>query len=221
MYGRSIEAGVLEDPWNEPPADVWSWTKSQAEAPEEAEYIEIAFERGCPVGLNGQPLSLIEIIEKLNSLAGWHGIGRIDMIENRVVGIKSRETYECPAAVVLTRAHAELETLTLPRDVTRFKYQVEDLFADQIYNGLWFSPLREALSAFIDSTQNAVTGAVRVKLNKGVCTVVGRRSDLSLYNLNLATYDINDDFSHQSAEGFIELFGLPIRTWADRHRGSK
>ncbi len=155
MYGRSIEAGVLEDPWNESPADAWGWTKSQEDAPDTAEHIEIGFDRGRPVSLNAEPLDLIDIIERLNSLAGLHGIGRIDMVENRVVGIKSRETYECPAATVLTLAHADLETLTLPRELARYKYQVEDAFADQVYNGLWFSPLRAALSAFIGSTQVA------------------------------------------------------------------
>ena len=221
MYGRSIEAGVLEDPWNEPPADAWSWTKSQENAPDTAEHIELGFERGRPVTLNEEPLGLIDIVERLNSLAGLHGIGRIDMIENRVVGIKSREIYECPAAVVLTQAHADLETLTLPRELSRYKYQIEDIFADQVYNGLWFSPLREALSAFIDSTQEAVNGAVRLKLFKGTATVIGRRSDNALYDLGLATYDENDRFPHESAKGFIDLFGLPTRTWADRHGGRR
>lgn len=221
MYGRSIEAGVLEDPWNEAPADAWGWTKSQEDAPDTAEHIEIGFDRGRPVSLNAEPLDLIDIIERLNSLAGLHGIGRIDMVENRVVGIKSRETYECPAATVLTLAHADLETLTLPRELARYKYQVEDAFADQVYNGLWFSPLREALSAFIGSTQVAVNGAVRLKLFKGAATVVGRRSDNSLYDLGLATYDENDSFPHESAKGFIDLFGLPTRTWADRHGGRR
>jgi argininosuccinate synthase len=190
MYGRSIEAGALEDPWQEPPADVWSWTKSPEDAPKTAEYVEIGFAHGRPVSLNGESLSLIEIIKRLNSLAGLHGIGRIDMVENRIVGIKSRETYECPAALVLTQAHSDLESLTLPRELARYKYQIEDAF-------------------------------IRLKLFKGAATVVGRQSEHSLYDLDLATYDASDRFSHESAKGFIELFGLPTRTWADRHGGNR
>lgn len=219
MYGRSIEAGVLEDPWNEPPADVWSWTRDPADSPGDPEYIEIAFTAGVPTGLNGAAADIIDIIMNLNAAAGNHGIGRIDMVENRVVGIKSRETYECPAAVVLTKAHSELESLTLPRELTRFKYLIEDAFADQVYNGLWFSPLRESLSAFVASAQGAVNGTVRIKLHKGTAAVVGRKSDNSLYDPGLATYDVNDRFSHESAKGFIELFGLPTRTWAARRGG--
>ncbi len=221
MYGRSIEAGALEDPWQEPPADVWSWTKSPEEAPKTPEYIEIGFAHGRPVSLNGEPLGLIDIIQRLNSLAGLHGIGRIDMVENRIVGIKSREIYECPAALVLTQAHSDLESLTLPRELARYKYQIEDAFADQVYNGLWFSPLRGALSAFVADTQHAVNGDIRLKLFKGAATVVGRQSEHSLYDLDLATYDASDRFSHESAKGFIELFGLPTRTWADRHGGNR
>jgi argininosuccinate synthase len=219
MYGRSIEAGVLEDPWVEPPPDVWSWTSEVANAPENAEHLELTFANGLPTVLNDAQLSLPEIIKELNEIAGRHGIGRVDTIEDRVTGIKSRELYECPAASVLLAAHAELESLVFPRELIRFKYQVEDAFADQVYNGLWFAPLRQALTAFVRESQGAVRGTVRLKLHKGNCIVVGRRSDLSIYDFDLATYDQSDKFSHQSAEGFIELFGLSTRIWAKRHRG--
>lgn len=220
MYGRSIEAGSLEDPWVEPPPDVWRWTKDPTETPETPQYVDLSFVDGLPKILNGEELNLIELIKKLNRIAGEHGVGRLDMVEDRLVGIKSREVYECPAATVLLSAHRELESLVFPRELIRFKYLVEDAFADQAYNGLWFSPLTKALSAFVEETQFAVRGTVRLKLHNGNCIAVGRKSDASLYDLGLATYDESDKFSHASAEGFIELFGLPTRIWAKKHGGA-
>lgn len=219
MYGRAVEAGALEDPWNEPPPEVWSWTMDPSETPETAQYVDLTFKDGLPTVLNEEELALPELIKELNTVAGQNGVGRIDMIEDRVVGIKSREIYECPAAMVLVQAHRELEALVLPGDLLRFKQTVEDAFSEQAYNGLWYSPLRESLSAFIAHTQKFVRGTVRLKLHKGSCAVVGRKSDASLYDLSLATYDENDKFSHASAEGFIELFGLPTRVWAQKHGG--
>lgn len=220
LWGKSCEAGVLEDPWNEPPDDVWTWTKSPAEAPAEPGYVIIGFEAGVPVSLDGARMSLKDIIVTLNEFAGLHGVGRIDMIENRLVGIKSRETYECPAAIALITAHRELETLCLERSVMHFKAGVEQKYTELIYNGLWFSPLRLALDAFIDQTQQAVTGEVRLKLHKGACIAVGRRSENSLYRFELATYDTGDQFDQSLAKGFIDLWTLPAKVWnvANRER---
>ncbi len=220
MYGRSVEAGLLEDPWNEPPPEVWRWTSNPGETPEKPQYIELVFADGLPTVLNEDELGLVEIAKELNRIAGEHGVGRIDMVEDRVVGIKSREIYESPAATVLLMAHRELEALVLPRDLVRFKQTVEDAFSEQAYNGLWYSPLRESLSAFIAQSQKVVNGSVRLKLYCGCCTVVGRKSEASLYDLGLATYDEGDKFSHGSAEGFIDLFGLPTRVWAQKHGGT-
>ena len=220
IYGRSIEAGALEDPWAEPPADVWSWTKGIGETPDKPTTVEIEFTGGSPTALDGNDMGLLDLIDQVNVTAGEHGIGRIDMVEDRVVGLKSREIYECPAAVLLTQAHREIESLVLPKDVIQFKYGVEDAFADQVYNGLWFSPLRRALASFTADTQAAVDGVVRLRLHKGAAAVTGRRSDNSLYDLSLATYDENDKFPHDSAAGFIELFGLAGRTWAKKHGGA-
>ncbi len=221
IFGRSVEAGNLEDPWNEPPAEVWKWTKNPVSAPEKPDYIEIVFNNGLPNNLNENELSVTEIIKELNQKAGEYGIGRIDMIEDRIVGIKSREVYESPAAMVLIEAHRALEALTLPREVLDFKYLVEDALGTQIYEGKWFSPLRHALSAFVADTQKVVEGTIRVKLHNGNCTVVGRKSSSSLYDTGLATYDADDKFEHASAEGFIDLFGLPTRIWAQKHKGKK
>ncbi|OGO31329.1 MAG: argininosuccinate synthase [Chloroflexi bacterium RBG_16_56_11] len=214
LWGKSAECGVLEDPWVEPPADVYTWTKSPAEAPDEPQYLEIGFEKGVPVTLDGDVLDGIALIQKLNETAGRHGIGRIDHIENRVVGIKSREIYEAPAATVLIQAHQALEAMTLSKDQLRFKQKVSVECADLIYNGLWFSQLNRDLSAYIISSQRYVTGTVRVKLFKGTCNVVGRKSPWSLYNLGLATYDKGDKFNQKAAEGFIHLWGLPVKTQA-------
>ena len=214
LWGRSVEAGVLEDPLLEPPEEAFAWTTSPLEAPEEPAYANLTFEEGVPVALGGRRMDLLAIIESLNSVAGAHGVGRIDHIESRVVGIKSREVYECPAATVLIRAHQALEAMVLPRDVLDFKRTVEARYAPLIYDGLWFTPLRESLDAFVESTQTRVTGEVSVKLFKGSATVVGRTSPYSLYNVALATYGAGDKFRQDMAEGFIYVWGLPARTWA-------
>ncbi|MBI2939017.1 MAG: argininosuccinate synthase [Chloroflexi bacterium] len=219
LWGRSIEAGILEDPWVEPPADVYQWTVDSSDAPREPRSVEIAFERGVPVALDGERLDGVALIGRLNELAGAHGIGRIDHLENRVVGIKSREIYEAPAATVLHRAHQALEDMTLTRDSARFKARVAIDYADLVYSGLWFSQHREDLAAYVASTQRYVTGEVRLKLSKGNCMVVGRRSAFSLYQHALATYDRGDKFDSKAAEGFISLFGLPQRTQARVQRG--
>jgi argininosuccinate synthase len=214
LWGRAIECGVLEDPWAEPPADVYTWTTSPDGAPDEPQYLEIGFEKGIPVVLDGEEVDGISLIKKLNEIAGRHGIGRIDHIENRVVGIKSREIYEAPAALVLILAHQALEAMTMSKDQLRFKQKVAVEYADLIYNGLWFSQLNRDLSAYILSSQRYVTGTVRMKLFKGQATVMGRKSPWSLYNLGLATYDKGDKFNQKAAEGFIHLWGLPVKTQA-------
>ena len=214
LWGRSIECGVLEDPWVEPPEDVYAWTKSPADAPDEPLYVEVAFETGVPVGLDGQGMDGVALVDRLNDLAGQHGVGRTDLVEDRLVGIKSREIYEAPAATVLLSAHRALEGMTLSRDQLRFKQQVAQEYADLVYNGLWFSALRRDLAAYVASTQRHVTGTVRVRLFKGRCTVVGRSSDKSLYSYSLATYDEEDQFDQSAALGFIEIYGLPVRIQA-------
>jgi argininosuccinate synthase len=214
LWGKSIECGVLEDPWVEPPDDVWVLTKSAAKAPNKPVYIEIGFERGIPVSLNGEELDGQTLILRLNELAGEHGIGRVDHIENRLVGIKSRELYEAPAAITIIRAHEALEAMTLSKDQLRFKSKVAIEMSDIIYNGLWFGGLSRDLSAYIQSTQRYVTGTVRVQLYKGHLQVVGRKSPHSLYNLSLATYDKGDTFDQSAAVGFIHLWGLPVATQA-------
>ncbi len=208
LWGKSAEAGPLEDPWVEPPADVHQWTKDPEAAPEEAAYVEVAFEKGIPVSLDGERASPATLIGRLNKLAGEHGVGRIDMVENRLVGIKSRETYECPAAVVLVAAHRDLESLCLERELAHFKRVLELKYVELIYYGLWYSPLRRALDAFMEATQQTVTGTVRVKLHKGNCVPVGRKSPHSLYRYELATYEQADRFDHRAAKGFIQLWGL-------------
>jgi len=214
LWGRSIECGALEDPWAEPPADAYTLTRAPAKAPDRPHYLEIGFEKGIPVTLDKKEVDGISLIKKLNEIAGRHGIGRIDHIENRVVGIKSREIYEAPAAVVLIQAHQALEAMTLSRDQLRFKQKVAIEYADLIYNGLWFSQLNRDLSAYILSSQRYVSGTVRLKLFKGQATVVGRKAPYSLYNLSLATYDEGDTFNQKAAEGFIHLWGLPLKTQA-------
>jgi len=212
LWGRAIECGVLEDPWVEPPEDAFTWTKSPSEAPSEAEYVEVGFDKGIPVTLNGQKLDGIALIQQLNELAGKHGVGRIDHIENRLVGIKSREVYEAPAAVVLLQAHKALEAMTLSRDQLRFKEGVSQQYSDLVYNGLWFSGLRQDLTAYVQSSQRFVTGTVRLKLFKGNSMVVGRKAPASLYNYGLATYDKGDVFDPSYSEGFIRLWGLSAKT---------
>lgn len=217
LWGRSCEAGVLEDPWVEPPEAAYAMTVAPERAPAEPEYVTLTFEAGVPVALDGRPLGLVELIERLNRVAGRHGVGRIDMVEDRLVGIKSREVYEAPAAVVLVEAHRALEALCLPREVLHFKPVIEQQVAQVIYNGLWFSPFKRALDAFVAETQRFVTGEVRVKLYRGTATVVGRRSPVSLYRHELATYSPDDRFDHNAAVGFIQLWGLPTRVHAAVH----
>ena len=214
LWGRSVECGVLEDPWQEPPEEAYEWTCSPEDAPEAPEYVDITFERGVPVALDGTELGGIELIQRLNETAGRHGVGRIDMVENRLVGIKSREVYEAPAAVVLHAAHHALESMTLSRSSMRFKQTVSDRYADIIYDGLWFSGLHHDLAAYVLSSQRTVSGTVRMKLYKGEARKAGVRSEYSLYEKQLATYDEEDAFRHRAAEGFIELHGLPSRTEA-------
>jgi len=214
LWGRSIECGVLEDPWVEPPAEVFTWTKPPAEAPDEPSYVEIGFDRGVPVAIDGQEMDGVSLIRRLNELAGSHGVGRIDHLENRLVGIKSREIYEAPAATVLLQAHQALEAMTLAKDQLRFKQKVAMEYADLIYNGLWFTALHQDLAAYVRSTQRYVTGVVRVKLFKGSCQAVGRKSPKSLYSYSLATYDKGDQFDQSASPGFIHIWGLPVRTQA-------
>lgn len=219
LLGIAIEAGPLEDPWTEPLEEVYAMTKPIAETPNEPEYIEIGFENGVPISLNGETINGVQLIGKLNEIAGNHGVGRIDMIENRLVGIKSREIYESPAMIVLINAHRDLESLTLTADVTRYKRGIEETYSQLVYNGLWYSPLKAALDAFIQQTQAQVSGTVRVKLFKGNATVVGRKSENSLYSHDLATYGSEDVFDHKAAEGFIYVWGLPTRVWSEKMRG--
>jgi argininosuccinate synthase len=214
LWSRSIECGIMEDPWIEPPEDAFTWTKTPGETPDEPEYIEIGFYKGIPITINDKELDGINLISRLNELVGKHGVGRIDHVENRLVGIKSREIYEAPAALVLLQAHQALEAMTLAKDQLRFKQRVSQEYADLIYNGLWFTSMRHDLAAYIDSTQRFVTGAVRLKLFKGACRVVGRKSDNSLYSHGLATYDKGDVFDQSASPGFIHIWGLPVRTQA-------
>jgi argininosuccinate synthase len=214
LWGRAIECGVLEDPWSEPPEEIYALTKSPAAAPDDPAYVEIEFVLGVPTMVNGVAMSLVELIASLETIAGAHGVGRIDMVENRLVGIKSREIYEAPAAVVLHAAHRELEGLVIPKDLQRLKRTLALTYADLVYNGLWFTPMREALDAFVAKVQERVSGTVRLKLFKGDCHVVGRKSAFALYDQTLATYDERDTFDHRAAEGFVKIFGLPVETWA-------
>ncbi|PEB48049.1 argininosuccinate synthase [Bacillus pseudomycoides] len=214
LWGRSNECGVLEDPWAAPPEEAYEMTLALEDTPNKPEFIEIGFEAGVPTTLNGTAYSLSELIKMLNALAGKHGVGRIDHVENRLVGIKSREVYECPAAMTLLTAHKELEDLTLVKEVAHFKPIIEQKLTELIYNGLWFSPLKQALAAFLQETQKSVTGTVRVKLFKGHAIVEGRKSEYSLYDEKLATYTVDDEFNHDAAVGFISLFGLPTKVYS-------
>jgi argininosuccinate synthase len=214
LWGKSIECGVLENPWTEPPDDVWVWTKSPLKAPARPQYVEIGFETGVPISIDGEELDGVELVRRMNEIAGEHGIGRVDHIENRLVGIKSRELYEAPAATVIIQAHKALEAMTLSKDQLRFKEKASIEIADIIYNGLWFGALNRDLSAYVQSSQRYVSGKVRLKLYKGHSQVVGRESPKSLYNLSLATYDKGDTFDQSAAVGFIHLWGLPVATQA-------
>jgi argininosuccinate synthase len=218
LWGRSIECGVLEDPWTEPPDDIYRLTKAPAEAPAAPAYVEVEWQDGVPTAVNGIEMPLVELIDSLETIAGVHGVGRIDMVENRLVGIKSREIYEAPAALVLHQAHRELEGLVVPRDLQRLKQRLSQEYADIVYNGLWFSPTRSAIDAFVQNIQPRVTGTIRLKLYKGDCRVVGRKSPFALYDRGLATYDTGDTFDHTAAEGFIKIWGLPVETAANNAR---
>jgi argininosuccinate synthase len=214
LWGRSVECGVLEDPWAEPPADVWEWTLPTDGVETDEREIAITFEHGVPVALDGETFAAVELVQRLNTLAGSYGVGRIDHVENRLVGIKSREVYEAPAAVALLMAHQALEELTLSRDQARVKALFTDEYARLVYNGQWYSALHADLLGYIGSTQRFVTGEVLLKLWHGTCRVVGRRSPYSLYSHALATYARGDAFNHASAIGFIELWGLPLKVQA-------
>ncbi|MGH2694294.1 MAG: argininosuccinate synthase [Actinomycetota bacterium] len=213
LWGRSIECGVLEDPWTAPPEDVFEMTAAPTQVTDTHE-IEIGFERGAPMSVDGEVLSPLQAIAAVGKVAGAFGFGRVDMVEDRLVGIKSREVYEAPAALALIAAHSDLEALTLERSVAREKRRLEERWAELVYEGQWFSPLREAVDAFCDATQESVTGDVRLRFGPGSCMVVGRRSQRSLYSRALATYDSGDAFAHEDAAGFVRLWGLPLKEWA-------
>ncbi|HVC66477.1 MAG TPA: argininosuccinate synthase [Acidimicrobiales bacterium] len=216
LWGKAIECGVIEDPWNRPPEDVYTMTVPTATEPTE---VVIGFESGLPVSLDGRSLAPEPLIAELNRVVGAYGYGRLDMVENRRVGIKSRETYECPGALALLLAHADLEDLTLERDLHHEKLRLEPRWSELVYDGLWFSPLKQALDAFFLESQRHVTGEVRLRLDQGRCWVVGRRSPVSLYDHGLATYDASDTFRHQDAEGFVRLWGLGVATWSAVQEG--
>ncbi|MGI9062550.1 MAG: argininosuccinate synthase [Pseudonocardiaceae bacterium] len=215
VWGRAVETGFLEDLWNAPTKDVYSYTEDPAEwhAPDE---LVIRFEAGVPVTIDGEPVSVLQAIEQLNRRAGAHGVGRLDMVEDRLVGIKSREVYEAPGAIALITAHQDLESVTVERDLARFKRTVGQRWTELVYDGLWFSPLKRALDAFLAETQQHVTGEIRMELQGGRVTVTGRRSEQSLYDFNLATYDEGDSFDQTLAKGFVQLWGLPSKIAAKR-----
>lgn len=221
LWGRSIECGVLEDPWQEPPEEVYEWTVAPAEAPDAPAYVEIGFERGLPVSLDGRETDPVSLVQRLNEIAGKQGVGRVDMVEDRLVGIKSREIYEAPAAVTLLAAHEALEALTLSKDQRRLKARIAQEYAELIYNGLWFTAHHQDLAAYVQSAQRQVTGAVRLKLHKGMATIVGRKSPKSLYDYSLATYESSDQFDRSAAPGFIHIWGLPVRVQAQAQKGEE
>jgi argininosuccinate synthase len=217
LWGRTVECGILEDPWVQPPDDVYDLTAPPAGGDPEPREIVVGFEHGVPVALDGETVPLHDLVPKLSEIVGAYGWGRIDMVENRRVGIKSREIYECPGSLALLLAHFDLEAVTLERDLMREKARLEPRYAEIVYDGLWFSPLREALDAFVASSQEHVTGEVRLRLEPGICTAVGRRADGGLYDYELATYDAADAFRHEDAAGFVRLWGLGLETWGRRH----
>ena len=212
LWGRSVEAGELEDPWLEPPEEAYAWTSPLSATPEQPAYLEIRFEEGIPTAIDGEDMAGPDLVRHLNALAGNHGVGRIDHVENRLVGIKSREVYEAPAAVVLHAAHQALEAMTLSKEQARTKVRIGQEYADVVYNGLWYTAHRHDLDAYVRSTQRHVTGQVRIRLHKGTCVVVGRDAVRSLYQYDLATYDRGDRFDQSAAPGFISIYGLPVRT---------
>ncbi len=214
LWGRSVECGVIEDPTQEPPDDAWLWTVDVDDAADEPTYIQIQFEEGIPVALDGEQMAGPELVSRLNAMGGANGVGRINMMENRLVGIKSREVYEAPAATIILEAHRDLESLTLDRETLHFKAHLELRYAELVYYGLWYTPLREALDAFMAQTQKRVSGQVTVKLHKGTCQAVARESDWSLYDYGLATYDAADVFDASAAEGFIHIWSLPAKVAA-------
>jgi argininosuccinate synthase len=214
LWGRTVECGPLEDPWVAPPEDAFARTAPPAARPGEPSEVVIAFERGVPIELGGEAMTLTELIRMLETVAGRYGFGRVDMVENRRVGIKSRELYEVPAALSIIRAHRALEDLTLERDLAHHKPSLEARWAELVYDGQWFGPLRAAIDAYVDATQRPVTGEVRLRYEPGACTVVGRRSDRSLYDLSLATYGGGDAFDQSDARGYLRLYGLPLKVWA-------
>ncbi len=218
IVGRAVECGAMEDPWVAPPDDIYERTRAVADAPDHPIECVIGFERGTPVTLDGVPTPLHLMLPELDAMVGAYGFGRVDMVENRRVGIKSREVYECPGALALILAHADLESITLERDVMREKSRLESRYAETVYDGLWYSPLREAFDAFIESTQKHVTGEVRLQLAPGQCRVVGRRAERGLYDYELATYESDDAFRHEDAAGFVRLWGLSVETWSKRQR---
>lgn len=218
VWGRAVETGILEDLWNAPPKEVYSYTQDPTvhfQAPDE---LVITFDKGVPVAIDGEPVTVLEAIKRLNQRAGAHGIGRLDMVEDRLVGIKSREVYEAPGAIALITAHQELENVTIERDLARFKRQVEQRWGELVYDGLWFSPLKDALDGFVAKAQEHVTGDIRMVLHGGTATVTGRRSQESLYDFNLATYDEGDTFDQSLAKGFVQLWGLPSKIAAKRQQ---
>ena len=218
LWGRAIECGEMEDPWRVPPPGVWSLTKQTATEPSD---LVIGFESGVPVAVDGETIGLVDLISKVGETVGSYGWGRLDMVENRRVGIKSRETYECPSALALIAAHADLESITHERDLAREKQRIEIRYAELIYDGLWFSPLRQAFDAFIDESQRFVSGDVRLHLEPGSCQITGRRSEHSLYDYGLATYDAADVFRHEDSAGFVRLWGLGLQTWAAKQGTSE
>lgn len=220
LWGRAIECGALEDPWNLPPDDIWKTTVDPQAAPDTPQEIVVGFEKGRPCAIDGEPKSFLDCIEALNTIAGNNGFGRLDLIENRLVGVKSRECYELPGGLALIEAHKALEDLCLERDLLHEKLVLEHKWSELVYNGLWFSPLKTALDAFFASTQDALTGEVRLRFYKGSCAVTGRRSPYSLYDKGLATYDEGDTFDRDSASGFIYQWGMPSRVWAARRLAS-
>ncbi|MCI0776482.1 MAG: argininosuccinate synthase, partial [Chloroflexi bacterium] len=214
LWGQAIEGEDLEDTWVEPPEDAYSWTKPIAETPDQPVEVSIGFEKGIPISIDGKAMPGVKLIDVLNDMAGEHGVGRIDHLENRLVGIKSREVYETPAAIVLHTAIRALETSTMSREQQRVKATLSQIYADMVYDGRWFTELRTNIAAFMDSVHEYSTGDVRVRLHKGSCVVVGRRSPYSLYDFDLATYSTTDSFDHESATGFIDIYSLPARTQA-------
>jgi argininosuccinate synthase len=216
LWGRAVDCGALEDPWREPPEDIYTLTKASRECPDEPAYVEVSFERGVPTAINGVAMTMLDLIASLGTIAGANGVGRIDLIENRLVGIKSREVYEAPAAVVLHAAHEELQKLVTTADLDRLCRDISQKYADLVYNGLWFTPTREAMDGFVDKVQERVTGVIRLKLFKGDCRIVGRKSPFGLYDQSLATHDAGDMFDHAATAGFIKIWGLPVESTAKK-----